>query len=278
MSKITSKIVKVTPDIARNYLTNNDGNRNIIEAKVMSFTAQMTTGDWKLNGENIIIGKSGRMLNGQHRMLAVIESGKTIPMSFIFGIDESTFDTIDTGTARTAATALNMYGLTPHFASMVASQIRTDMTIKHLGSLMQSRNVQSHITPSAILTEFENDEDYRLAAEFVNGYPIKIRPIAGGQLAFLAYRFFKIDKAFSEEWLDGLITGSNLDASDYRLWIRNRLWRNTNSVRKLKVNDKNFLIIKAWNWARNNNYIKHESSLTVDRNILKYISLPTDLK
>lgn len=103
------EIVDVTPDMAQRLLnTSNHGNRKIRPAVVNKYARAMSAGDWRFSPEAISISKTGRLLNGQHRMSAVVASGRTIRFMFALGFDDDVFEVLDRGVARTAADALKI--------------------------------------------------------------------------------------------------------------------------------------------------------------------------
>jgi len=109
--KVTSE--KITPAIAFRMLENfNVGNRPLSERRVEGLVALMTGGLWQANGETIIISKTGRILDGQHRLTAVVRSGVTIEFLVVRDVDSAAFHTIDTGSPRTASQIAQMAGHT----------------------------------------------------------------------------------------------------------------------------------------------------------------------
>lgn len=133
---LRSETVLVTPEMAAKLLLRNHGNRAVSVARVKQYAYSMKAGQWKLNGEPIIVGKSGRLLNGQHRLLAVIESGVSVLMCFTYDVEESTFDTMDNGAIRTAADVLGMVGHTD--TRFLASAVRVVMAYEE-GSVTAHR-------------------------------------------------------------------------------------------------------------------------------------------
>ncbi|WP_179145411.1 hypothetical protein [Rhizobium sp. RU36D] len=75
-----------------------------------AYADAMRRGEWLLNGEAIIISRSGALNDGQHRLNAVIRSGTTVPMMLAFGLDRDSRHTVDQGAARTPGNILSMYG------------------------------------------------------------------------------------------------------------------------------------------------------------------------
>jgi len=83
----------VTPEMAHSYLLHNARHRPIKEKKVNEYMAQMIDGSWKLNGKPIIFDSNGRLLNGQHRLSAVIKAGVPLTTVVIHGVDPAVQET-----------------------------------------------------------------------------------------------------------------------------------------------------------------------------------------
>jgi hypothetical protein len=64
-----------------------------------------------VTGEAIKFSTSGELIDGQHRLQAIIESGKPQWLLVIRGLDPATKAVIDTGAPRTAGDALKLVGL-----------------------------------------------------------------------------------------------------------------------------------------------------------------------
>ena len=93
--------VLLTPERAEELLENNHHNRKITQQRVREYSKEMMSGLWLYNGESIIVSESGRLLDGQHRLLAVIDSGVTIETELVEGVPDTdngvdTFLTINT--------------------------------------------------------------------------------------------------------------------------------------------------------------------------------------
>jgi len=100
----------ITPQMAKNMLTRNKNNRNLSMRTVENYAKDMRAGHWQVNGESIKIGKDGSLLDGQHRLSAVIKSGIPVPLVLIEDIDNDSFFTIDTGKKRTAGQIAQISG------------------------------------------------------------------------------------------------------------------------------------------------------------------------
>lgn len=85
MSKLTMQIVVVTPTIAEEWLKkNNPKNRSIGSRHVARLVADMEAGRWYLTHQGIAFDVDGQLVDGQHRLEAVRQSGATIEMAVFF--------------------------------------------------------------------------------------------------------------------------------------------------------------------------------------------------
>lgn len=93
---------KITPEMAQTLLDANAANqRKVKKIKVAKFAEEMLNGIWLYNGESVIVTETGKLIDGQHRLLAVIESGVTIEVALITDVPDEqdgvdTFLTINT--------------------------------------------------------------------------------------------------------------------------------------------------------------------------------------
>ena len=65
---------------AQEPLTKNDHNRRLSPVRIRKFADEMQNGMWVYNGESIIVSESGRLLDGQHRLHAIVDSGAEIEL------------------------------------------------------------------------------------------------------------------------------------------------------------------------------------------------------
>lgn len=111
--KVTTSFAKLSPTDAREMLERNTHNRPVNEGDVIKWAAEMEAGLWTLNGEPIIVGESGRLLDGQHRLLALAmqPEGTLIEFLVIVGIPDEAQKTMDQGRARSLSDVLTLDGL-----------------------------------------------------------------------------------------------------------------------------------------------------------------------
>lgn len=86
----------ITPEMAVEMLDANRLNRPLDQNTINRIVRQITKGLWKFNGDTIKISADRDILDGQHRLWAVIEAKRPIETLIAFGVSCEAFDTIDT--------------------------------------------------------------------------------------------------------------------------------------------------------------------------------------
>lgn len=120
LPNVTVYLLKVTPELATEMLKrNSEGQRTISKLAVERYAADMETEDWIFNGAPVIMSKEHRLLDGQHRLSAIIESGQAQLLLVIHGLDAGAMSTIDAGRTRSYADILKIRGV-PHHANVAA--------------------------------------------------------------------------------------------------------------------------------------------------------------
>lgn len=93
-----AEIRTVTPEEAKLLLQNNSNNRAIRQKRVESYAKDMINGNWNLTGQGITIDKNGQILDGQHRLSAIVLANKPIEMLVVTEADRCA--TYDAGLVR----------------------------------------------------------------------------------------------------------------------------------------------------------------------------------
>jgi len=108
--EIESKILSITPSLAAKWLHNNNyGNRAISPKVVRNYAHQMKLGRWMLSPQPIVFSRQkGRLLDGQHRLCAIVESKQTIKAHCSLVKNDAVFKVLDQGKNRSNADILNL--------------------------------------------------------------------------------------------------------------------------------------------------------------------------
>lgn len=110
--KVTARFVNVTPAMAAAWRERNHTNRNFRILIAQGYADEMRAGRWRLSGDALQFNREGELINGQHRLWAVVESGVTCQFLVMENLDDETAAITDGGTPRQASDTLKMlYGI-----------------------------------------------------------------------------------------------------------------------------------------------------------------------
>ncbi len=201
---IKSSVEKITPEIAETILeaSTDIKNRSVRDSHVDWLASQMKAGKWILNGEAIILDEENQVIDGQHRLFAVMQSGVTIESLVTRGVDRRGFATIDTGSARTFSNVLGIAG--EKYAAAVAAAIA--WTYRHdLGKMFATTKAIgfSHQVGLSVIKKHPGIRD---SAEFVGKIsknPI-LKKVSASALIFLHYRFSAHSKEKTLEFFESV--------------------------------------------------------------------------
>lgn len=105
---LDAEVIQVTPQLAQLWLERNSGNRNLRSPHVAKLARSMELGEFQFVADPIRIAASGRLLDGQHRLAAVVRSGLPQTMLVVSGLDEDSQQYMDIGKLRTPADAVKL--------------------------------------------------------------------------------------------------------------------------------------------------------------------------
>lgn len=107
---LTVSMVYITPEVAKHYLSYNTHNRKPSDRSIKFLTNQMEKGLFIENGESIVFDKNMKLTDGQHRLMAIIKSGKSYHIPVVKGVAVKSMATYDTGKNRNAGDVLFLNG------------------------------------------------------------------------------------------------------------------------------------------------------------------------
>lgn len=113
---MNSTVLIITPEMAKKYLQNMKTNRNISSARVNAYARDMERGAWQENGESIVFNKSGQLVNGQHRLAAIVKSGIPQEVACVFDVSDKV-SLFDRGRNRSTSDTLVVGGIDRDLAS-----------------------------------------------------------------------------------------------------------------------------------------------------------------
>lgn len=97
---VETTIEYITPKKAAEYLEHNKLNRAIRSRHLELLIREMKAGNWKLTHQGIAFDEAGNLLDGQHRLTAVVLSGVTIQSMVTRDLPQQAARSIDTQATR----------------------------------------------------------------------------------------------------------------------------------------------------------------------------------
>ena len=103
---MVSEHVPIDQDVAIELLTANAHNRRLNPNKVQQYVEQMERGVWRQTGDPIRMSKTGKLIDGQHKLTAIAQADTEYEYVVIWGLDDEAQDFIDVGSKRSLAQSL----------------------------------------------------------------------------------------------------------------------------------------------------------------------------
>ena len=251
MSYVTENI---TPEKAQVYLKTSLGNRPISQPTVLSYADSMKSGKWMLNGMCIIFDADGHLIDGHHRLLAVIKAGIPVKFDVARGVSADAFTTYDCGRHRTLGQLIAMQGA-KHY-NIIASIVISNEALEKRGRLF-CNNTTGVKTTSGKMSNTDKYNLYRRDVEGFNRIAGVVRKLyaqcriiepswAGGMYYYLIHKG-GYDEEFVLKFFEALFT---LDTSDIGVvdMLRKVLTKDAMSLKKMPKEAKWAYLAKAWNF------------------------------
>lgn len=235
----------ITPPLAEEYLRHNyEHNRAIGHRDVNSYAGMMVRGEWILTHQGIAFDKEGNLIDGQHRLLAIVLSDSTIRMRVTRNADPAIVHVVDGGRKRSLKDSLQVRGekQSKNLAAVVSAFYK--LQVADDGRVSEARNAAPERVAGLKLLEshpglreavFTGDRCYR-AIRFPKG-----------MAAALYYDLSSVDSQEAEVFFEYLITGAGLSEGDPIFTLRNKVINAVQEKPRRGVLDFAAWTRKAWN-------------------------------
>lgn len=237
----------ITPQLAEEWLEKyNFNNRPLNNRHVLELVKEMEAGRWQLNGDTIRFSND-RLIDGQHRLAAIVKAQVTIQSVVVRGLSDFVFATIDEGKKRsggdTFATIDEDY---PTRLSAALGIIARYFD----GKMMFGGTIYSNGELLEILKK--HPEARQSIRKQYQGRTLVPHSIIDA----CHYLFSRKDPQMADLFIDKLITGIGLEQGSPILRLRERLVANSLQPAKLPKIHILALSIKAWNFTRQGATVK----------------------
>lgn len=249
--KPSVRLERVTPALADKYLGTQLANRPLRDARVDHWVAIVRAGEWRLSNDAIAFDQNGNLINGQHRLTAVVVTGVSLEFIVARNLPTENQDIMDSGLMRATSDALKLRGEAS--VTALAAGLRWEAKLRLVG-ILPDRSVITNKFPVStpqLLGIFEEDaEVWRRSVKAIQVlmHQVRIRPGPGSALY---RRFGLLDQEHRDAFFHGLATGEDLGGDDPILQLRNLLMNShARGFKKMVDYREVALITKAWNMWR----------------------------
>lgn len=254
MATVKVCIMEVGPELAAKWLTGNTHNRNLRPSVVAKYAADMRAGEWKLTGEPVQFGSDGSLLNGQHRLTAIVESGRTVQLMVVTGLDPEVQERLDQGVPRQFSDVLNLRGESnPNLLAALTRKLHEYETAG-MAAAFTSAGLRRAASTAELLGTLELHPELRPLVPRAGTTARHLVP-AATTVGLLIWVFEALgddavdDTAF---FFDRLCDGQNLMAGDAIYELRRTFEQYRNAPKRERISQAFLaaITIKAWNAYR----------------------------
>lgn len=248
-----SRRMTLTAPVALDWLQRNKKNRALQDYYVDTLAGAMLRGEWKLNGDAIRFSTEYLVLDGQHRLWALVKAAEVNPdvsidTFVVFGLEPGSQDTMDGGRKRTLSDVLKMHG---EVSTMQLAATLNRIHLWRLGEGALRFAGPNRLTAAQGLSMLEREPHIRTAVRIAARIRGQLQnSVSASLLAPCLYRFDEIDHADSIEFWRQVGLGEGLKRYDPAYELRQAFFKNANRRSKLPTLVMHALIIKAWNAFR----------------------------
>lgn len=233
--------------MAQDWLSFNKKNRQLRRKTVLFYATEMIAGRWRdETGETVKFDAAHNLLDGQHRLSAVVKSGVAVQLWVAYDVDPESFQVIDSGLKRAPSDIFHIGGI-PH-----SSILPTILKYYHhykTGTMGRVRDTMS----SQKLLEIYNTNPvfWQECAKNATRWHKSFRPIPPSTWGAIGSILVEINNEEAMDFLDKLASGRKI-SHDGMYFIRDKFVSESVSAAKTGPEYKIALIIKFWNSVRVN--------------------------
>lgn len=147
------KIMTVTPEKAKEWLTVNNNNRKPSEERITSLAKQIAEDKYILCPDAIAFDINNRLINGQHRLFACVKANKAIQSIVLINAPVDTFMITDTGMKKSGKHALDTLGYVKTSALSAAARIVANMIAN--GGPYEGWQTTRNVPPNEVVAAVE---------------------------------------------------------------------------------------------------------------------------
>ncbi len=235
-----AEMTTINPEDARKFLKGQSTNRPIRKQEVQKIKEAILSGDWQLNGETVKFDAEGKLVDGQHRLRAIVAANQPVETYVIYNVSDDALMTIDSGIKRRVADQLIIDGVT-------TERFNAQHLSSSVGVLLKWERQQWGWNPSAVEVKnfLENNPAIFDAIDYMKSYRQKLTWIRSTYRVPIAarFKFHNINPKASDEFFENLFIGN--DISHPAMVLGRQISRNSRQY-SVTVKTEVALFVKAW--------------------------------
>lgn len=253
------QVVLITPELARKWLGRNSGNRPLKLGHVARLATAIRNGKWKLTGDAVRFSDTGKLIDGQHRLQAIVEAEMPVQCVVMNGLNDDIFDVIDSGSPRSKADAVFIqYGLPVAKSGLLSST--ASLAYQYANG---SPSFKGKVASDELLKYIGKNPDLVDAVNHIYDNTPHENPVAKSVAA--AFYFFarRKDAVLADAFIVRFMVGAVDGANDHLLYLRNFCFNARAARRPLQTSEIFGRLVIVWNSERRGKPIKHQHNIRV---------------
>lgn len=202
------EIRNLSPKDAAELLESNEVNRNIRSKLVNAYRADMEAGRWSFTAEPVQISRTGRLLNGQHRLTALAGAKGVVGLDFVVatGLTDESQAVMDQGAPRSIKDALILTHGHIKNVTVASGVTRWLCLVPNVGPEMNTNDLRNRkVTAAEAMETFtESGDEIVLACQ----HAVAVRDVLFGSPTATAYTWLqlaRVDEEKATEFFHGMI-------------------------------------------------------------------------
>lgn len=253
------QVVSVTPEMARKWLGRNAGNRPLKTTHVGRLANAIRGGKWKLTGDPIRFSDTGKLIDGQHRLQAIVDAELPVQCVVMHGLNDDIFDVIDSGSPRSKADAVFIKYQLPVAKSGLLS---STANIAHQYA-SGSTSLRGKVATDDLLQFIDSNPDIIDAVNYIYDTTPHENPVAKSIAAAFYFFASRKDRQLADAYILRFMVGAVEGANDNLLYLRNFCFNARAARRPVQVGDIFGRLVIVWNSERRGKPIKHPHNIRV---------------
>jgi hypothetical protein len=241
---VTMEMATINADLAAKWLETSIGNRPISQPHVTAMSRDILAGEWRVTGDTIKFDPGGRLIDGHHRLWAVMMAGGPSIETWVAKNVLPTVQ-IDVGRVRTFGDVLKMRGTVDKAsATIVAAACSWFMRYELTTIKSSTRFSQAELTHCLSQHPFLPDVAKRLGRP-----PYKL--LSAGAIAFVGTHGMEVAPEAADAFLSillyGAVEGQPVHVKSPPYVLRERLLLEGSKRTRMESVHVLEIAIRAWN-------------------------------